>query len=514
MKRLPYIVLGMTITIAVVIGALFLSFQTGEAQTASYGTVVVNVSFLNVRGGPGVQYQVTGVVKGGSELRVLGRSSDGGWWKVENPFGSGSDAFVFADYVLYRGDATGVPNAGASSSAAPELPTAIVLAQSLNVRSGPSINFPSLGVVPQSFVLSVTGRHAYTGFLQVVSPFGVGWVANGEVALAGDTSLIPNVDDQGGGGLTTATTTGSGATGLNVVTTSTGTTFAPTGYSAGGTVRTDALPAYDRPEFGATQVGGYGRGDTVNIVGRTADAEWLAVNSPSFGYGWVRSSGVATGFDIFTIPLVNLNPQTSLEGKPTVDNGAIITTGAGPAARTITSPVAVYVRPSAFAPTIGSLGAAVQFTVIGRDYNIEFFQVPTPFGVGWVKSGQVRLINGDQFAVPITAVNGVPVGGQTTTGTTSSGTTTTSGGVVTSSSSAAGPVVVVNTSALNVRSGAGPNYSILGVVNGGTQMTVTGRTSFGWWQVVSPFGTGYVDGSFVVFRGDSSGVPVVSATGN
>lgn len=76
------------------------------------------------------------------------------------------------------------------------------------------------------------------------------------------------------------------------------------------------------------------------------------------------------------------------------------------------------------------------------------------------------------------------------------------------------PVVIVNTSFLNVRSGPGAIYSIIGTLPGGTQLGVIGRNGdASWWQVQSVYGAGWVYAEFVIPRGDFRAVPVVQVSG-
>ena len=181
--RSVQVAVGTVAVLALVLAAFFFSpVSPAQAQTITHGTAVVNTSFLNVRGGPGSQFLVLGVVTGGTELPVTGVSADGDWWRVSTVFGEG---FVFADFIVYRGNSTNVPIVRTSDVSAPTASSVVVLASALNVRSGPSINNPVLGVVPQSFVMTVIGQDTETGWYNVNSPFGPGWVANSEVALSG-----------------------------------------------------------------------------------------------------------------------------------------------------------------------------------------------------------------------------------------------------------------------------------------------------------------------------------------
>jgi uncharacterized protein YraI len=72
------------------------------------------------------------------------------------------------------------------------------------------------------------------------------------------------------------------------------------------------------------------------------------------------------------------------------------------------------------------------------------------------------------------------------------------------------PILVINTGNLNVRSGPGPQYSILAVLPGGTQVPVLGTNpSNTWYLVGTAQGAGWVDVSFTLPRGDFRYVPVI-----
>ena len=63
-----------------------------EQQQAQFVAprLVVNSSFLNVRTGPGIQYNVLITVVGGTELPVLARVSDNVWFQVSTVVGVGA----------------------------------------------------------------------------------------------------------------------------------------------------------------------------------------------------------------------------------------------------------------------------------------------------------------------------------------------------------------------------------------------------------------------------------------
>ncbi len=73
------------------------------------------------------------------------------------------------------------------------------------------------------------------------------------------------------------------------------------------------------------------------------------------------------------------------------------------------------------------------------------------------------------------------------------------------------PILIVNTGALNVRSGPGPQFTVITTVRGGTELPVLGTNADNtWYLVASPVGAGWVDVSFTIARGDFRFVPRIA----
>jgi len=77
---------------------------------------------------------------------------------------------------------------------------------------------------------------------------------------------------------------------------------------------------------------------------------------------------------------------------------------------------------------------------------------------------------------------------------------------------------IVNTDNLSVRSGDGPQYTLVAIVDGGTPLVVLGRNDYGaddqtWWYVQVGDVIGWVNGEYLYFRGDLTNVPVVPVHG-
>jgi uncharacterized protein YraI len=75
---------------------------------------------------------------------------------------------------------------------------------------------------------------------------------------------------------------------------------------------------------------------------------------------------------------------------------------------------------------------------------------------------------------------------------------------------AAIPRVIINTGYLNIRSGPGAQYTSVIALPGGTELSVLGRAADGvWYLVQGPFGQGWLNIDYVLFRGDGSRLPII-----
>jgi uncharacterized protein YraI len=101
--------------------------------------------------------------------------------------------WVTALLALLVGGMVLVPNAAAQGGDSPQL---TVLAEALNVRSGPGVNYPAVGLLARGDQVTLVGHHAASGWWQVDLPDGsTGWVSGGAayVAVSGNTTDLPEV---------------------------------------------------------------------------------------------------------------------------------------------------------------------------------------------------------------------------------------------------------------------------------------------------------------------------------
>lgn len=155
---------------------------------------------------------------------------------------------------------------------------------------------------------------------------------------------------------------------------------------------------------------------------------------------------------------------------------------------------------------ITTVPGGAQLPVLGFNEDASWYLVTTPAGNGWIYAA-FTVGRGDFRYVPVVNIQVLQNSVVNPNGTLA---------IPGSAGTVSAPIpeldpgrVVVNTGNLNVRSGPGPQFSILGSVPGGTVLPVDGVTpDNAWFLVSSPFGAGWVDGEFTVFRGSIASVPI------
>ncbi len=205
------------------------------------------------------------------------------------------------------------------------------------------------------------------------------------------------------------------------------------------------------------------RGEMVPVQGVSPDSNWWYVKA-AFGEGWVAGVGVT---------------PSNTAGVAVVDPGPIGTVTA----------YTLRVRAGAGinAASLGVLRNGQQVFVLAQNADGSWLQVRWAYGTGWVSSAYMSL-----GGVPQVAADGqggyLPVGGEA-------------------------PYAIVLAAYLNVRTGPGANYAILGQVQGGETLPIVGRSANNrWYQVETRFGTGWVYSGYVATRNEYGGSPVTTAS--
>lgn len=143
--------------------------------------------------------------------------------------------------------------------------------------------------------------------------------------------------------------------------------------------------------------------------------------------------------------------------------------------------------PSAGHDILTTVAGGTELPVTMLSGDRKWYQVTSSIGPGWLHSA---------YAVPRGDFSRVPRQGLPTN--LASGTNIPAGA----------PHVVVNTAYLNIRTGPGVGHNVLTIVKGGTALAVTAIDSGGvWYQVETSAGTGWLNRTYTVERGNFSRVP-------
>ena len=328
----------------------------------------------------------------------------------------------------------------------------------------------------------------------------------------------------------------------------------------------DGATLQDAP--GGKTVAELSAGDVVTAVGRTADNKYLQVEADRGQKGWVATSSVVV-FGIDVLPLVeppapptptSAPTPTPTPAPPTPTPTTMPTpTVAATAAPAATAATTAAEAPAAAATTtansaeaavdgiigvvkgngadvydapdgdsVATLPGADAVTAGGRDADGTWLMVTTLDGTeGWMKAADLVIFGVDELpdmtatdiaAAPESATPDVSQSAAVTETTTAQGVVATAEAEETAMAAADLPeasmtgVANVSGSRLNIRSGAGSDYRIIGKAAGGEELAVAGRSDDNNWLLVLredlPSGAGWVSAGLVRLDGDIADLPV------
>lgn len=148
-------------------------------------TALVVTGSVNVRTGPGAQYDSFAVLYQGQSVAALGRSTNAEWIQIR--LGNGAIGWVVLSAVQLSVDLYSLPVV----EVAPPSNAAVVNVGALNVRYGPGTGYGAFTVVYRGQVVALLGRAANSTWVQVrLSTGAAGWVnSNYLISSVSITSL-------------------------------------------------------------------------------------------------------------------------------------------------------------------------------------------------------------------------------------------------------------------------------------------------------------------------------------
>jgi uncharacterized protein YraI len=177
------------------------SLATAEAVAEVLAAIRVPVGGVNVRSGPGLNFELLGRLEQDATAIVVARNDVGDWWQIEYEAGENGLGWVAGAVVDFNGDSDSLPVAVDNSVAVgtptptPSGPVGLIEAlDAINVRSEPSTDGSVIGGLYQGYtadVLSISGDGEWWQIEFADSPDQTAWVAAEFVRFEGDRSQVP-----------------------------------------------------------------------------------------------------------------------------------------------------------------------------------------------------------------------------------------------------------------------------------------------------------------------------------
>jgi uncharacterized protein YraI len=339
--------------VAILLGLTpFLLTPAPQADAQSGGAVVVVNTFrLNLRTGPGVQYQTIGELVGGETYAVEAISPDRIWFKISGtPAGTG---WVRGRFTIFRGDIDSVPvDAGPYGALVPN-----VFIVNINI---PAFDRPGgriIGTIQgggQQY--SVVGRSFDGIWIQLQTSLGIVWAQSASGAFRGQWFDLDITFGQ---------------------------EAAVTFQAEQEVVVVNAFRLNVRtgPGVEFLSLGTVEGGDQFRVIGISPDRIWFRVTGTPFGDGWVRGRFIIFRGDIEAVNVVE-GPYGQLQPE------------------TFVMDVFIPVFDNIEGQQLGLLTPS-EYIVTGRSFEGGWIRIQTAdFGNVWTQLSR-GFFRGDFFDVPI-----------------------------------------------------------------------------------------------------------------
>lgn len=161
--------------------AAYLSVSLQTDADLGTGTLDTDGSTLNLRAGPGTDYDTLATIPANATLTLTG--IDNGWYKTSY---NDVEGYICSDYVI-------LSESSAASSSSGDLGTGILNTDgsSLNLRAGPGSDYQKLASIPAGAVLTLTGSE--NGWYKTSYNGVEGYVSSDYIVLS-DGAVASNSD--------------------------------------------------------------------------------------------------------------------------------------------------------------------------------------------------------------------------------------------------------------------------------------------------------------------------------
>lgn len=180
----------------------------GGSPPPGQATAYVSVYQLNVRGGPGLTYNIIGTLWRGDSRPLIGRSADGSWLqiRVSSPYPTFAEptGWVLARYVWSSVPVFQLPVTDGGNPPPGNKPVGDVTVSRLNVRSGPGFEYNVVNWLTWGAQVNLLGRNNAGDWLKVEwggypgqgLPNYTGWVMARYIRTSVSVYDLPVINDQ------------------------------------------------------------------------------------------------------------------------------------------------------------------------------------------------------------------------------------------------------------------------------------------------------------------------------
>lgn len=177
-----------------------------EAASSQHGVFAEALGQANLRAHDYVEAAKVGEIFAGQRYPVLGRSSRYPWLLIGDEQTGEPIGWVYRELVHLYGELNALPysehivadtlsdTAVVTNTPASEIAVMGTVRGEINLRSGPSIDYPRLGVARAGELYEIIAIHSQYPWLRIAIPSlpgGSAWVAEGLLEIEGDTSALP-----------------------------------------------------------------------------------------------------------------------------------------------------------------------------------------------------------------------------------------------------------------------------------------------------------------------------------
>ena len=358
-----------------------------------------------------------------------------------------------------------------ATAVAPSASIAVVaVLGDMNVRLGPGTDQERIGGATAGQEFAITGKNQEGDWWQIDFDGQTGWIYAPYVAAANEEN-VPLV--------------GSSLTQTPAPAAETSIPEEPAVIVIGEmNIRIGAGTEYDI-------IGSATAGQEFAVTGKNQEEDWWQIDFEG-QTGWIYAPFVvASGTE--NVPVVAAAPtQTEDSISPTATTEP---EAAAPLA-TVNGLINVRSGPGTVYSVLGEAPTGQQFAILGKSQDEEWWQIDFEGQTGWIYAPDVTATNAENVQVA-TVIPAPPP------------TEDTSPPIAPAEPETAGPELRV-IGLINVRSGPGTNYAVIGGATPGEYFAVSGiNPEEDWWQIDYDGQTGWVFAQFVTAT-DAENVPVVT----